>query len=143
MSTLGKEAISSGTVLTPSDMGTLANNTNSALSSAFDGSVAKDVFADFKMNIGVPGSARSAGGWAGLYLVPAIDGSVYDNTDETTAEQLGVLWLPANTTAYQKTFRGVEIPQYNFKIFVRNNATGQAFAGTNSVTIYTYSLTQT
>ena len=66
------------------------------------------------------------------YLVPALDGTNYDDVNSTTAELVAVFPLDAATTARQATRRDVPIPPGLFKYFAVNS-TGQAFASSGNL----------
>lgn len=116
-------------------LNSLANNSNSAVSSAVDNTTALDMFHDLTLTVATQGSARSAGATVGVYLVMALDGTNYDAENETTAELVAVFHLDAATTARQLTRRDVPIPPGLFKYFVRNQ-TGQAFAASGNILEY-------
>lgn len=113
----------------------LANNANTAASSAIDNTTNLDLFHDLTLTVAAQGSARSAGATVGVYLTMALDGTNYDDTNETTAELVAVFQLDAATTARQLTRRDVPIPPGLFKYFIRNQ-TGQAFAASGNILEY-------
>ena len=111
------------------DLNALANVTLSGLSSAYDNSSDGHIFMTFKLNLAAT-SARTAGATVALWILPAIDGTNYDDAivegfpDATFS-------LDAATTARQRTVRDVPIPPCLFKTVVRANM-GQAFAASGS-----------
>lgn len=142
MTTIQHEAYGTLTTVLSTEFNSLANNANTALSGAFDNSTAKDLFCDVVVNVAAQGSARSAGAIVTLYICPAIDGTNYDDANETTAEVWAVIPLDAATTARQRTVRDVPMPPASFKVFARNS-TGQALAASGStVKIRVHSLDQ-
>lgn len=116
------------------ELNSLANNANSAESSAIDNTSNLDLFVDLTLTLGTQ-TARSQGATVGVYLIMALDGTNYDAVNETTAELVAVFHLDAATTARQLTRRDVPIPPGLFKLFVRNQ-TGQAFATSGNLLEY-------
>lgn len=113
-------------------LNSLANNANSAASSAIDNTSALDLYDDLTLTIATQGSARSAGATVGVYLIQALDGTNYDAVHEGTAELVAVFSLDAATTARQVSRRDIPIPPGLFEYFVRNQ-TGQAFAASGNI----------
>ena len=113
----------------------LANDANTAASSAIDNTTNLDLFHDLTLTIATQGSARSAGATVEVYLVMALDGTNYDDVSESTAELVAVFSLDAATTARQLTRRDVPIPPGLFKYFLRNR-TGQALAASGNLLEY-------
>lgn len=117
------------------ELNSLGNAANSAASSTIDNTTNLDLFADFELVIAAQGSARSAGATVALYLTTSLDGTNFDDVNETTAELVAVFPLDAATTARRRTVRDVPIPPANFKVFVRNS-TGQAMASSGNTIRY-------
>jgi hypothetical protein len=113
-------------------LNSLANNANSAASSAIDNGTLLDLYDDLTLTVATQGSARSAGAVVTVYLIPALDGTNYDAVSEATAEVAAVFSLDAATTARQSTRRDIPIPPGLFEYFVRNS-TGQAFASSGNI----------
>lgn len=114
------------------ELNSLANNANSALSAAIDNTTALDLYCDLTFTVATQGAARSAGALIHVYLVPALDGTNYDATHEVTAELCKTFGLDASTTARQSTVRDVPVPPGLYKLFVRN-VTGQALASSGNI----------
>lgn len=112
-------------------LNTLATATNSAVSSAFDNTTAKDLYVDIELNLAVQGSARSAGAFVAVFMTPSVDGTNYPDANETTAELVALFTLDAATTARRLARRDVPIPPGLMKFFARN-VTGQAFAASGT-----------
>lgn len=111
------------------DLNGLANTTMSGLSSAYDNSSAKDLFMSFKLDLAAT-STRIAGSTVSLWVLPAIDGTNYD--DAILEKAPAATWsLDAATTARRQTVPDVPIPPCLFKTAVRANM-GQAFPATGS-----------
>jgi hypothetical protein len=113
-------------------LNSLANNANSAASSAIDNTTALDLYDDLTLTIATQGSARNGGAIVSVYLIMALDGTNYDAVSESTAELVATFALDAATTARQSTRRDVPIPPGLFEYFVRNQ-TGQAFASSGNI----------
>jgi hypothetical protein len=117
------------------DLNSLANGSTSAASSAIDNTSNLDLYHDLTLTVAAQGSSRSAGATVSVYLIPALDGTNYDDTSASTAELVAVFSLDAATTARQSTRRDVPVPPGLFKYFVVNN-TGQAFASSGNILEY-------
>lgn len=113
------------------ELNTLANNANSALSAAIDNTSALDLYCDLTLTLGTQ-STRSAGAIVAVFIVPALDGTNYDATNEVTAETWATFTLDPATTARQLTVRDCPIGPGLYKIFARNR-TGQAFAASGNI----------
>jgi hypothetical protein len=116
------------------ELNALANGSNSAASSAIDNTSNLDLYHDLTFTVGTT-TSRTAGGYVAVYLVPALDGSNYDDVHEVTAELVAVFTLDAATTARQVTRRDVPVPPGLFKYFLRN-VTGQALTATGNLLEY-------
>lgn len=117
------------------EMNSLANNANTAASSAIDNTSNLDLYHDLTLTIATQGTARSAGATVVVYLVMALDGTNYDAVNETTGEVVAVFSLDAATTSRQLTRRDIPIPPGLFKYFVRN-ITGQTLASSGNILEY-------
>lgn len=114
------------------ELNSLASAGVSAASSARDNTTNLDLFTDLTFTIAAQGAARSSGANVSVYLIMALDGTNYDDTNATTAELAAVFSFDAVTTARQSTRRDIPIPPGLFKWFVVNN-TGQAFAASGNI----------
>lgn len=114
------------------ELNSLANAAATAASAAIDNTTNLDLYHDLTLTIATMGVARSAGATVSVYLVMALDGSNYDDTNSTTAELVAVFPLDAVTTARQSTRRDVPIPPGLFKYFAVNN-TGQTLAASGNL----------
>lgn len=114
------------------ELNSLANGSTSSASAAIDNTSNLDLYHDLTLTVATQGSARSAGATVSVYLIPALDGTNYDDTNATTAELVAVFPLDAATTARQSTRRDVPVPPGLFKYFVVNS-TGQAFAASGNI----------
>lgn len=128
-----------GSVLT-TELNSLANGSYSAVGSEVDNATNKDLYGDFELNVTF-GSAPSAGGYIGLYLIPALDGTNYADGGSSVAPPatswIGNFPLRAVTTAQRVTITGVSLPPSKFKV-VAYNGSGQAFPSSGStVDLYT------
>ena len=123
------------------ELNSLANNA-AALGAEYDNATNLYLFGLFELNVTF-GSAPTAGKTVDLYIIPAPDGTNYD--DNTTGASgaapatcfVGSFPLRAVTTA-QKIPLGlaaqgyVQLPPTKFKVFVVNNASGQSFPSSGS-----------
>lgn len=117
------------------ELNSLANNTNTAASAEIDNTTDLNLYHDLTLTVAAQGSARSAGATVTVYLIMALDGTNYDDVNETTAEVAAVFPLDAATTARQATRRDIPVPPGKFKYFIRNT-TGQALAASGNLLEY-------
>jgi len=91
-------------------------------------------YADFEL-LCKGASAFSAGGYAELYLLQAVDGSTYQDGDDSVAPPAsalaGVFPLRAVSTAQRVALRGVLLPATRFKPLLINKG-GQAFTNVDN-----------
>lgn len=139
MATIKLEA---GTIVSvaTTELNSLANNAG-ALGAEYDNSANLYMFGLFELNVTF-GTAPTAGNTVDLYIIPAPDGTNYD--DATTGASgaapgttyVGGLPLRAVTTA-QKVPLGlgqagyIQLPPTKFKVFALNKS-GQAFPASGS-----------
>jgi hypothetical protein len=114
----------------------LANNANSAASAAIDNSSTLHLFVDLELFVNTT-TARAAGAQVLVYMTPALDGTNYDDVNETTADLVAVFTLDAVVTARRMTRRDIPVPPGLFKFFVRN-AIGVAFGATGTTLRYRF-----
>ena len=119
------------------ELNTLASGSASAASAAVDNTSNLDLYVDLTLTVAAQGSSRSSGATVAVYLIMALDGTNYDDTNATTAELVAVFPLDAATTARQSTRRDIPGPPGLFKFFVVNS-TGQAFAGSGNILEHRY-----
>lgn len=103
--------------------------TMSAASTAYDNSSDQHLFMSFKLNLAAT-STRTAGATVRLWILPAIDGTNYD---DAIVEKFAsaTFNLDAATTARQQTIPDVPIPPCLFKTVVRADM-GQAWPASGS-----------
>lgn len=114
------------------ELNSLANNGNTALSAAYDNATNRYPQADIRLTLATQGSARSAGATIAVYMSTRLDGSTFDDGNETTAELVAVFPLDAATTARVATRRRITLPPEQVEFFARN-LTGQALAASGNV----------
>lgn len=124
------------------ELNSLATATNTAASAAIDNTSALDLYVDLTLTIATMGVARSAGATVNVYITPALDGTNYDDVNETTAELVAVFALDAATTARQLTRRDIPVPPGLYKYFARN-ATGQTLAASANILEHRFHSVQT
>ena len=138
MSSIKLEAGSITTVLS-TELNSLANVAAALASSGYDNSASLYLWAIFELNVTF-GSAPSATGTIDLYIIPAPDGSNYDDAvtgasgAAPATSYVGGFPLRAVTSAQKIPIgaaRRVDLPPVPFKVFVVNNS-GQAFPSSGS-----------
>ena len=129
------------------ELNSLANGANAITASALSNDAAtteRFLYASFEFYIAAQGSARSAGAYVALFLLPEIDGTNFAYGGAGLNPQSG-LWLcnfslDAATTARYCLQHQIPIPPHNFHLVMQNN-TGQAFAASgNTLKWVRYSL---
>lgn len=121
------------------DLNSLANAAR-FLGGAIDNSSGLDMYMDLEVYVAAQGSARSAGGYVAVWLIPSLDGGTnYCFGDATVAPPastlVATLPLDAATDARYVTATMIPIPPGHFKLLIGNN-TGRAFAAANSTLKY-------
>lgn len=114
------------------ELNSLANNANTAASAAIDNTTNLDLVADLTLTVATQGVARSAGASVAVYRTSALDGTNYDDVNETTAELIAVFPLDAATTARQSTRPDIPFGPGLYKVFARN-LTGQTLAASGNL----------
>lgn len=127
--------VQSATTALTTELNSLANGANSSASSAIDNTTNLDLFMDLELVLATQGSSRSTGAVVLVFMTNSLDGTNYDDVNETTAEMVAAFPLDAATTARRRTVRDIPIGPGKFKLFARN-ATGQAFAASGSTVSY-------
>ncbi len=121
------------------ELNSLANNAR-IIGAAIDNSAGLDMYMDVEAYVAEQGSARSAGAYLGIYLIPSLDGGTNygygDATDAPPASSLvAALPLDAAVTARRVQATMIPVPPGHFKL-IESNATGQAFAAAGSTLAY-------
>jgi hypothetical protein len=121
------------------ELNSLANAAR-VIGAAIDNSSGLDMYMDVEAYVAAQGSARSAGAYLGIYLIPSLDGGTNygygDATDAPPASGLvAALPLDAATTARRVQATMIPVPPGHFKLII-SNATGQAFAAADSTLAY-------
>ena len=118
--------------LLTTELNSTANSTNTAASAAIDNTANLDLWCDLTLTLATQGVARSIGARVAVYLIAALDGTNYDDVNETTAEVWRTFPFDAATTARQVTrFRNPVGPGL-YKVFARN-LTGQTLAASGNL----------
>jgi len=116
------------------ELNSLANGSNK-IGAEIDNSTGLDMYVDVELNLAAQGSARSAGAYVPVFLIPTIDGTNYtygdDSTDPPAHQQIGALLLDAATTARRVGLQMMKVPPGKFKLLIMNE-TGQAFASSGT-----------
>jgi hypothetical protein len=136
MATQKYERASSLSVMTGTmDLSGLAAGASKLCTPEFDNANTSNLWfwGDFILNVQF-GTVPTAGRAIELYLIPALDGTVYADGDTTTPPRnllVGAFVVIATTNMQRIVLRGVPLPPAKFKLLVRNN-TDQAFAASPS-----------
>lgn len=112
-------------------LNSLANNADSAASSAIDNTTNLDLFVDLELVLATQGSTRGAGATVAVYAVYALDGTNYGDLNPTTAVLLAVFALDAATTARRAVWLDCPVSPGLMELFV-HNSTAQAFAASGN-----------
>lgn len=117
------------------ELNSLGNGSSSSASAAIDNTSNLDLLVDLVLTVATQGSARGAAAVVEVYLMPAVDGTNYDDAVRNVAELVAVFTLDATTTARQVTRRDIPIPPGLFKL-VAYNGTGQPLAASGNTLKY-------
>lgn len=116
-------------------LNSLANNANSAESSAIDNRTDCHLFHDLVLVLASVGANRTAGMTVAVYMTVSLDETNYDTAGHENMAPVAVFTMDAATAARRFTARDVPIPPGLFKYFVRN-ISGQAFAASGNTLGY-------
>lgn len=121
--------------LLSTELNALANNTGSVLGTAYPNNTNLNMYGDFELFINTFGGNAVADSTVDLYIVPATDGTDY-NDGSATVQPLNFYrgaWSLRVAATFRLTIQAILLPPVPFKITVFNNATGQAFPATGSI----------
>lgn len=122
---------------TSTELNSLANNTLSAASAAYDNATNKNMFADFEIILG--SWTPTTGGYISLYINPAPDGTNYtDVKRESSQSLLGVWSLDTAAAARRLVLRGIQLPPYTVKFYIDNQSGASLNASGNSMKLWAY-----
>jgi hypothetical protein len=123
------------TTLLSTELNALASGNGSNLGTAYPNDVNLNFYGDFELFINTFGVAPVVDSTIDLYVVPATDGTNY-NDGSATVQPInfyrGSWSLRAAAVAFRLTIQGVLLPPVPFKLTVFNNATGQALPATGN-----------
>lgn len=139
MGAVTQTSLGSFTDALTTELNSLANGAYTAASGAISNS-AGNLYLGLRLTVTF-GTAPSAGGWVGVYLLPQYDGTNYaDGGASPSIPQPELLVasfsLRAVTTAQRLDYPRVTIPPGSFKLMAYNGA-GQAFPSSGSKVSYT------
>ena len=110
-------------------------NAAAVLGAAID-NTGGELFINLELTLATQGSARTAGGYVGVDILPSVDGTNYCDVTPPCAPELTQFNLDAAVTARIVTRVCLPIPPTLFKLNFRN-VTGQAFGATGNTIKYT------
>lgn len=109
----------------------LANGSFSAVSSAITNST--DLYFWMALYLHLASLTPTTGGAVNVYLLPAVDGTIYVDGGGSTAPPTETLCatfsLSTSASVKERARHGILIPPFDYKLVVEN-AAGVAFAGT-------------
>lgn len=123
--------------LLSTEMNSLGNGSNKITTTAHDNTGANNryMYADFEFYIAEQASARSAGAFVALYILPSVDGTNFayggDSLDPASDKWRANFQFDAVVTARYGTIEGILLPNAKFHVLVMNE-TGQAFAASGN-----------
>jgi hypothetical protein len=126
------DTLGSATTVLSTELNSLANNTLSSASSAYDNSSGLYIFFGVELTVAAQGSARSAGAAIIIYYSQDLVGS---SSQDLTVESpiLTMFPLDAATTARKHSQSGLWLPPSAALKFAAYNTTGQALAASGNV----------
>lgn len=129
----------SATTYLTTELNALADGGND-LGAEIDNTANGDMYMDLELYLATQGSARSAGAYVAIYLLPSVDGTNFcyggDALDPPANTHRASFRFDAAVTARYSTITHVLLPAGKFKILVMNE-TGQDFAATGNTLKYT------
>lgn len=139
------EAAPSETTVLTTQLDTLANNTITAASSAYDNRTNLNTYFWIQLNVTFGSSPTDTAPTVDIYIVKSMDGTNYDTSPPTGGADFGETFLVGiptqkTTSAQQKTVGPFLMPPAGVK-FLADNQTGVAFPASGStIKIFTANL---
>lgn len=135
------EAAASGSSVLTTELNSLANNTMSAASGAYDNGTNLDIYAWFELNVTFGTNPSDTPPTVDLYMAKALDGTNYETAPVTGGagqqhEFVGSFTVLANTSAQRITLGPVLLPPCKVKFYL-DNQTGQTMAASGN-TLHVY-----
>lgn len=135
------EAAPAGTQVLSTELNSLANNTITAASAAYDNSANLDVYAWFELNVTFGTNPSDTPPMVDLYMARSLDGTNYESAPVTggAGQQhmfVGSFQVLANTSAQRVTLGPVLLPPCAVKFYL-DNQTGQTMAASGN-TLHVY-----
>lgn len=135
------EASPAGAQQLSTELNSLANNTLSAGSAAYDNSANLNVYAWFELNVTFGTNPSDTPPMVDLYAAKSLDGTNYESAPVTggAGQQhmfLGSFQVLANTSAQRVTLGPVLLPPCKLKFYL-DNQTGQSMASSGN-TLHVY-----
>lgn len=116
-----------GTIFTilSTELNSIANAANTALSAEIDNSTNAELYIDLDLNTTNSfGGTRVAGSIIAVYRILALDGTTYPTTDETGATLIAAFAFTGASGAFHPDVSSdIPIPPGKYKLFARNLTT--------------------
>lgn len=141
MSQINHEALGSGTNLTPASMNSLGVLQTSSQGATFNNTSARDLYANFVVEIGATAN-RASVGLVSVHFLFSVDGTNWETLNITTNDTIGYVNVPTGTASTRKIFPRVQIPPMYFAVYVQNSLPVSLGASGNVITAYPTSLVQ-
>lgn len=94
----------------------------------------RELFAKFSLSLAAQASARSAGAYVDLYILPEVDGTYPyggDSLDPSSNHWVGTFYFDASTSARVDIITDVRLPNSDYHVLLQQN-TGQAWAASGN-----------
>jgi len=128
---------STSTTLASTELNSLTNGGTPALGAEYDN--ATNLYRWVDIEVVLASFTPTAGGYVGIYMAPALDGTNYPDTKmEHVHELVATLGLYAGAGAVRTTVCGIRVPPSKFKLLVYNAAGANFASSGNTITGWFY-----